>query len=47
MTEQLQNLACSGAPNIEPPDAYELSGLLRSAKDRLHDAILQSIESTP
>lgn len=38
MIEQLENLVRSGALKIEPPDANELAGLLRSGIDRLNDA---------
>ena len=38
MIEQLENLVRSGALKIEPPDANELAGLLRSGIDRLKDA---------
>lgn len=38
MNEPLENLVRSGGLKAEPPDANELEGLLRSARDRLQDA---------
>jgi hypothetical protein len=39
MSEALNNLSGAGRPlQIEPPDADELAGLLRSGLARLHDA---------
>lgn len=38
MNEYLQNLVKTGGLKIEPPDANESAGLLRSAIDRLQDA---------
>lgn len=38
MNEQLQNLVRTGQLKVEPPDAKESAGLLRSAVDRLRDA---------
>lgn len=39
MNEPLNNLCGAGKPlQMEPPDADELAGLLRSGQARLHDA---------
>ena len=38
MFEQLENLVRAGGLKVEPPDANESAGLLRSAVDRLKDA---------
>lgn len=38
MSEQLENLVRTGSLKVEPPDANESAGLLKSAVDRLQDA---------
>ena len=44
MTSPLENLAGAGKPlSIEPPDAAEIAGLLRSGRARLADACNETL----